>query len=124
MFAKGGPTFFELARQALSSTDAGYDRLAPKFDLTPFRTPDGVTHALRPVFDEAPVATAIDLCTGTGAGAEALGWVATERVVGIDRSAGMLAQAKAKLYRPGARGARFEFEVGDVLAPIDDDTAA
>jgi hypothetical protein len=32
----------ELARQALSSVEGGYDLLAPKFDHTPFRTPDGV----------------------------------------------------------------------------------
>jgi hypothetical protein len=31
--------------QALSSVEGGYDRLAPKFDHTPFRTPDGVRSA-------------------------------------------------------------------------------
>ncbi|MGO9081297.1 MAG: hypothetical protein ACLQDY_20030, partial [Streptosporangiaceae bacterium] len=31
----------ELAMQALSSVEGGYDLLAPKFDHTPFRTPDG-----------------------------------------------------------------------------------
>src|SRR5215471_9734038 len=40
MFHGPGPTFFELARQVLSSTEKGYDLLAPKFDLTSFRTPD------------------------------------------------------------------------------------
>ena len=40
MFHPDGPTFWELARQALSSTTRGYDLLAPKFDVTPFRTPD------------------------------------------------------------------------------------
>ena len=40
MFHGPGPTFFELARQVLSSTERGYDLLAPKFDLTWFRTPD------------------------------------------------------------------------------------
>ena len=40
MFRPGGPTFVELARQALSSVERGYDLLAPKFDLTPFRTHD------------------------------------------------------------------------------------
>ena len=39
MFHPQGPTFWELARQALSSTQRGYDLLAPKFDFTPFRTP-------------------------------------------------------------------------------------
>ena len=32
----------ELAVQALSSVEGGYDLLAPKFDYTPFRTCDGV----------------------------------------------------------------------------------
>ena len=40
MFHAKGPTFWELAVQALSSTEHGYDLLAPKFDYTPFRTPD------------------------------------------------------------------------------------
>jgi hypothetical protein len=40
MFHPQGPTFFELARQALSSTERGYDLLAEKFDYTPFRTDD------------------------------------------------------------------------------------
>ena len=45
MFHPKGPTLRELAVQALSSTERGYDLLAPKFDYTPFRTPDAV---LRP----------------------------------------------------------------------------
>jgi len=32
----------ELAMQALSSVEGGYDLLAPKFDHTPFRASDGV----------------------------------------------------------------------------------
>ena len=48
MFDPEGPTLFELARQALSSTEHGYDLLAPKFDVTPFRTPDAIlTRAAR-----------------------------------------------------------------------------
>jgi hypothetical protein len=35
----------ELAMQALSSVEGGYDLLAPKFDQTPFRTPDVVLDA-------------------------------------------------------------------------------
>jgi hypothetical protein len=53
MFTAQGPTFRELAVQALSSVERGYDLLAPKFDHTPFRTPDAVldavTRALRPL---------------------------------------------------------------------------
>ncbi|MCM2386961.1 SAM-dependent methyltransferase, partial [Streptomyces sp. CWNU-1] len=40
MFTSSGPTFRELTVQALSSIERGYDLLAPKFDATPFRTPD------------------------------------------------------------------------------------
>ena len=42
MFHEKGPTLRELAEQALSSTDHGYDLLASKFDYTPFRTPDAM----------------------------------------------------------------------------------
>jgi len=42
MFHPAGPTFWELAEQCLSSTERGYDLLAPKFDFTPFRTPDEI----------------------------------------------------------------------------------
>src|ERR1039458_8699563 len=53
MFSPEGPSVRELAMQALSSVEGGYDLLAPKFDRTPFRTPDGVLDAtagaLRPL---------------------------------------------------------------------------
>ena len=53
MFSPGGPSARELARQALSSVEGGYDLLAPKFDHTPFRTPDDMLDAtagaLRPL---------------------------------------------------------------------------
>jgi hypothetical protein len=39
MFSPQGPSLRELAMQALSSVEGGYDLLAPKFDHTPFRTP-------------------------------------------------------------------------------------
>ena len=45
MFSPQGPTARELAVQALSSVERGYDLLAPKFDRTPFRTPDVVLDA-------------------------------------------------------------------------------
>src|SRR5580658_7046945 len=65
MFAKDGPTLFELICQALTSTSRGYDLLAPKFDLTPFRTADAV---LEPSIQAiGPVDSALDLCCGTGA---------------------------------------------------------
>jgi hypothetical protein len=36
MFSPEGPSLRELAVQALSSVEGGYDLLAPKFDHTPF----------------------------------------------------------------------------------------
>ena len=42
MFHPQGPTLGELAVQALSSTEKGYDLAHTKFDFTPFRTPDSV----------------------------------------------------------------------------------
>lgn len=96
MFSPQGPTVRELAVQALSSVERGYDLLAPAFDHTPFRTPspvlDAVTDALRPL---GPFETGLDLCCGTGAGAGVLREVCRRQVVGVDFSAGMLAQARA-----------------------------
>ncbi|MEU0137284.1 class I SAM-dependent methyltransferase [Streptomyces sp. NPDC006296] len=91
-----GPTLRELAVQALSSTMRGYDLLAPKFDLTPYRTPDRVLEAaadaLRPL---GPFGRGLDLCCGTGAGTGVLRGLCRERVTGVDFSAGMLGVARA-----------------------------
>ena len=61
---------------------------------------------------EAPPARAVDLGTGTGAGAL---WLAREfpeaRVTGLDISEAMIEQAKAKL--PNVLSGRVEFVVGD-----------
>ena len=46
MFGPEGPSLRELAVQALSSVEHGYDLLAPKFDHTPFRTPGRVLDAV------------------------------------------------------------------------------
>ncbi|WP_030904749.1 class I SAM-dependent methyltransferase [Streptomyces sp. NRRL F-5126] len=96
MFSARGPSLTELAVQALSSVEHGYDLLAPKFDATPFRTPepflDAVVSAVRPL---GPFATGLDVCCGTGAGVGALREVCEERVTGVDFSAGMLARAAA-----------------------------
>src|SRR5438477_13026301 len=92
MFHPQGPSFFELAEQALSSTERGYDLLAPKFDYTPFRTPDWLLEPVSSYLKElGPFATGLDLCCGTGAGLEVLRPVCREQVVGIDFSRGMLA---------------------------------
>jgi len=108
VFHPEGPTFVELVRQALSSTERGYDLLAPKFDLTPFRTPDDVIRATLSEIGEQ-VDNALDLCCGTGA---AMRWLRPHcrgRVVGIDFSEGMLAES-ARL------GPGYELVLGDVLA--------
>ncbi|MFF5724549.1 methyltransferase domain-containing protein [[Kitasatospora] papulosa] len=103
MFTPQGPTLRELAVQALSSTMRGYDLLAPKFDRTPYRTPDrvleAVADAVRPL---GPFDRGLDLCCGTGAGVGVLRGLCRERVAGLDFSAGMLDVARATLT--GAAG--------------------
>jgi ubiquinone/menaquinone biosynthesis C-methylase UbiE len=93
VFHPKGPTLVELARQALSSTEHGYDLLASKFDYTPFRTPDPIVHEIARRI--GPVRAALDVCCGTGAAlrALALGDASPGRLVGLDGSAGMLEEA-------------------------------
>src|SRR5438270_588909 len=95
MFHPQGPTLWELAVQALSSTERGYDLLAPKFEFTPFRTPDDILAKVAEhlqtlgAFDSA-----LDVCCGTGAGLRFLRPFCRQRAVGLDVSAGMLAEAR------------------------------
>ena len=95
MFSPQGPSLRELAVQALSSVERGYDLLAPKFDHTSFRTPDGVLDAtaaaLRPL---GPFDRGVDVCCGTGAGMAVLRSVCRGPITGVDFSTGMLAQAR------------------------------
>jgi ubiquinone/menaquinone biosynthesis C-methylase UbiE len=85
----------ELARQALSSVEGGYDLLAPKFDHTPFRTPDAVLDATAGALRSlGPFGRGLDVCCGTGAGLRVLGSVCQGPVTGVDFSTGMLAQAR------------------------------
>ncbi|MFH9401151.1 class I SAM-dependent methyltransferase [Streptomyces sp. NPDC017638] len=102
MFGPGGPTLRELAVQALSSVEHGYDLLAPKFDHTPFRTPDdvldAVAEALAPL---GPFTDGLDLCCGTGAGIRPLARLCQGSVTGLDFSAGMLDVARHRV-RPAA----------------------
>ena len=95
MFSPQGPSVRELAIQALSSVEDGYDLLAPKFDHTPFRTPDAVLDAtagaLRPL---GPFGPGLDVCCGTGAGMRVLTSVCQGPIMGVDFSTGMLAQAR------------------------------
>jgi len=116
MFHPQGPTFRELAVQALSSTERGYDLLAPKFDYTPFRTPDwllaGVAEQIKGL---APFDCALDVCCGTGAAIQMLRPLCRGRVVGIDFSQGMLEVCRQRLAdMPGT--AAVELVRGDALA--------
>src|SRR5688572_30411650 len=97
MFHEKGPTFRELAVQAMSSTERGYDLLAPKFEYTPFRTPDFVLAKVGEHLQTiGPFARGLDICCGTGAAMRVLRPVCTEYVVGLDMSAGMLAEARKR----------------------------
>ncbi|MET8805030.1 class I SAM-dependent methyltransferase [Streptomyces sp. NPDC004546] len=115
MFGPEGPSLRELAVQALSSVEHGYDLLAPKFDHTPFRTPDdvlgSVAKALTPL---GPFEDGLDLCCGTGAGAEALTGLCRRSVTGVDFSAGMLDVARHRV-RP-AGGPEVAWVRGDARA--------
>ncbi|MFI6463984.1 class I SAM-dependent methyltransferase [Streptomyces sp. NPDC050528] len=114
MFSPEGPSLRELAVQALSSVEHGYDLLAPKFDHTPFRTPapllDAVATTLRRI---GPFDDGLDLCCGTGAGVDVLAKVCQVSITGVDFSAGMLDVARA---RPRAVGPRVSWVRGDARA--------
>jgi SAM-dependent methyltransferase len=116
MFHPQGPSFWELAAQALSSTERGYDLLAPKFDYTPFRTPDFILQRvgiyLAPL---GPFDAALDICCGTGAAMRVLRPLCRDRVVGLDFSEGMLAEARRRTTEaPGT--AALEFVRANALA--------
>ena len=115
MFHPCGPTFLELARQGLSSTQRGYDLLAPKFDYTPFRTPDAVVRVVGERLERrGRFADGLDLCCGTGVGLRMLQPLCARRVVGLDFSAGMLAEARRQLDEP----ANVALVQGDALALV------
>jgi ubiquinone/menaquinone biosynthesis C-methylase UbiE len=115
-----GPTFLELMRQALASTERGYDLIAPKFDHTPFRTPDPVLEAMtREIREAGDVRSALDVCCGTGAAMSHLRALCTERVVGLDFSHGMLDEARRRVAEAPGKAA-IELVHGDALAlPFD-----
>jgi ubiquinone/menaquinone biosynthesis C-methylase UbiE len=116
MFHPEGPTFLELMKQALVSTERGYDLIAPKFDHTPFRTPEPVLVALTSVIGPArSIGSALDVCCGTGAAMKHLRALCTERVIGLDFSNGMLDEARRGVAAsPGE--ATVELIRGDALA--------
>lgn len=115
MFHPQGPTFWELARQCLSSTERGYDLLAPKFDFTPFRTPDVVLDGLAKKLGEPrSIDAALDVCCGTGAAMQILRPLCRRRVVGIDFSQGMLDVAQQRFADEPVQ-AKVELVRDDVL---------
>jgi len=96
VFSPQGPSVRELCIQALSSVERGYDLLAPKFDHTPFRTPQDVLDATAQALSElGPFSHGLDVCCGTGAGMKVLRSVCQGPITGVDFSAGMLAQARS-----------------------------
>lgn len=113
VFSPQGPSLRELCRQALSSVERGYDDLAPKFDHTPFRTPDSVLEAtVEALSEQGPFDSGLDVCCGTGAGLSALRRLCRQGFTGVDFSAGMLDQARtahpdADLVRADARALPF-----------------
>lgn len=116
MFHRDGPTLRELTIQALSSTEHGYDLLAPKFDVTPFRTPDAVLDAVAShLAARAPFGSGLDLCCGTGAGMRMLHPLCRARVVGVDISRGMLDTGRLRLSDLRG-GARLDWVRGDAMA--------
>lgn len=115
MFHPKGPTLRELVQQALTSTERGYDLLAPKFEHTPFRTPEPVLEAMaRCVGAPGSIDSALDVCCGTGAAMAHLRPLCRTRVVGVDFSRGMLAEARRRLANaPG--NASVDLVTGDAL---------
>jgi ubiquinone/menaquinone biosynthesis C-methylase UbiE len=110
VFHPEGPTFLELMRQALASTERGYDLIAPKFDRTPFRTPDAVIDEM--MTEIGPVDAALDVCCGTGAVMLKMHGLCQERCVGLDFSQGMLDEARRRL----GDDSKVELVRGDALA--------
>ncbi|MET9884973.1 class I SAM-dependent methyltransferase [Streptomyces sp. NPDC006430] len=96
MFTSQGPSLRELAVQALSSVERGYDLLSPTFDQTPFRTPDRMLDSVEETLAqyEGSFGSGLDVCCGTGAGLGMLRRLCRDRVTGVDLSAGMLAEAE------------------------------
>ncbi|MER5731625.1 class I SAM-dependent methyltransferase [Streptomyces sp. NPDC002138] len=117
MFTTEGPSLRELAVQALSSVERGYDLLAPTFDHTPFRTPDRMLDAVEETLaqHEGSFAAGLDLCCGTGAGTGMLRRLCRERVTGVDLSAGMLERAR-RAHPAGSGPPAPEFVRADALA--------
>ena len=110
MFHPDGPTLAELLHQALVDTTEGYDLIAPKFDYTPFRTPDALLEQFfERVAQHGEVERELDVCCGTGAATAHLRRLCTQEVVGVDLSQGMLDQARARLEAQQDATTPFDF---------------
>jgi ubiquinone/menaquinone biosynthesis C-methylase UbiE len=118
VFSPRGPSLGELCVQALSSVERGYDLLAPKFDHTPFRTPESILGATVQALSElGPFDDGLDVCCGTGAGMQVLRSLCRGPITGADFSAGMLAQARAA--HPGASWVRADARALPFAAEFD-----
>jgi ubiquinone/menaquinone biosynthesis C-methylase UbiE len=118
VFSPQGPSLRELCVQALSSVERGYDLLAPKFDHTPFRTPQSILGAtVQSLAELGPFGTGLDVCCGTGAGMLVLRPLCQGRITGVDFSAGMLAQARSA--HPDATWVRADARVLPFAADFD-----
>jgi SAM-dependent methyltransferase len=83
------------AVRALGRVFSPQGLLAPKFDHTPFRTPESILGATTNALSEfGPFGRGLDVCCGTGAGMRVLGQLCRGPITGVDFSAGMLAQAR------------------------------
>ncbi|MGW7460570.1 class I SAM-dependent methyltransferase [Streptomyces sp. NPDC054797] len=123
MFSSHGPSVRELLVQGLSSIERGYDLLAPKFDHTPFRTPDRMLDAVEEALAqyEGGFGAGLDVCCGTGAATGMLRRLCRDRVSGVDLSAGMLAEAE-RAYGPGSPPVDFVRADARALPPALADT--
>jgi len=113
MFHPDGPSFWELVVEGLQSTERGYDMIAPKFDNTPFRTPDWIMEPA--IARVGEVDRALDVCCGTGAAMRLLRPHCRRDVVGIDFSDGMMQEAARRLAEGSEGSAAVGFVRGDAL---------
>ncbi len=114
-----GPSTMELFIQATSSTKQGYNLLAPRFDATPYATPESfIARALQraqmrfPIRDLGP-RWAADLACGTGQATRQLA-TSFERVDAYDFSPGMLQQASELTERLSQFSSNCHFTEADL----------